>query len=58
MFLAKFGVLYNFFLVLQFNLFILVILVLFNVLLIASYCQLFIKYIVNSHSSLSNYLMF
>lgn len=58
MFFAKFGVLYNFFIVSQFNLFSLVMLVLFNVLLIASYCQLLIKYIVNSHSSLSNYLIF
>ena len=58
MFFAKFQVLYDFLALNSTSVFILVALVLGNVFMIASYCQLFIKYVTHSYSHPSNYLLF
>lgn len=57
-FFAKFLVLYEYFNSVPASFYILVVLVLANVSMMASYCQLFIKYVTNNYSHSSNYLLF
>lgn len=57
-FFMKFFILYMYFSSTPASFYILVALVLANVSLMVSYCQLFIKYVTNSYSHTSNYLLF
>ena len=58
MFLAKFIVIYNYLIVNPLSLSFLIVLVLCNVAIIASYCQLFIKYVTQVYSSASFHLLY
>jgi len=58
MFLAKFIVIYNYLLVSPLSLSFLVVLVLCNVAIIVSYCQLFMKYITQIYSHSSFHLLY
>lgn len=57
MFLAKFLVLYCFYTSRPLSISCLVLLVVFNVLMMARYCQLFMKYVTQVYSSSSSYLL-
>lgn len=58
MFLAKFIVIYNYLMVSPLSLSFLIVLVLCNVAMIASYCQLFIKYVTQIYSNSSFHLLY
>ena len=58
MFLAKFIVIYNYLIVSPLSLSFLIVLVLCNVAMIASYCQLFMKYVTQVYSHSSFHLLY
>lgn len=58
MFLAKFIVIYNYLIVNPLSLSFLIVLVLCNVAIMASYCQLFIKYVTQVYSNSSFHLLY